>query len=173
MLECEKKKNEELKMMREKAKRPEYWWENGIDGLNFGQLNGFQSKLDSLKETVTFEASKFFQATVPPQNFYVESSSNAGFGIDGGGSNANPDLDLFGQRRMVNLNAFTNQNMMLPNHALQFGNNGNVTERFVPDYNVNNHQNLNQSQNLSFKTENISEFEHHSGHPPHPGSGHY
>lgn len=177
-LESEKKKTEELKKIRENTKALGHWWEDPVEGLAFGQLSGFKGNLDNLKKIVTLEASKLFhQATIP--NFYVGSSSNAAFGMDDG-SHINPDLDLFSQRRMMDINAFNyNQNQIHPNHALPFGNNthGNINEGFVPQYNMNYrpeyNPNQNQNQNQSFKRENISEYEHHHGHPPHSRSDFY
>lgn len=170
-LESEKKKNEELKKIRENSKAPKNWWEDPIEGFDLAHANEFKGSLENLKKVVTFEASKFFQTTVPHQNFYVGSSSNAPFRVDGG-NYTNPDLDHFNQRRMVSMSAFHNPNSVLPNHALSFGNgsHGNIPERFIPEYNMNYMPEYNQNQNLSFKKENISENDHHDGHPPHSRS---
>ncbi|KAH0896264.1 hypothetical protein HID58_045832 [Brassica napus] len=81
-------------------------------------------------------------------------------------ASTNPILDLnenFEQRRMVNVNAFHNHNMVLPNHPSPFGNYSRV-EGFVPGFNHNmalpSHHNPNESGN-----------EHpHDGHPPQPRS---
>ncbi|CAH8280337.1 unnamed protein product [Arabidopsis lyrata] len=179
-LESEKKKYDELKKIREKTRALGNWWEDPVEELTLPQLDGFKGNLENLKKVVTVEASKYFQATVP--NFYVGSSSNAAFGIDDG-SHINHDLDLFSQRRMMDINAFNyNQNQIHPNPALPFGNNayGHINEGFVPDYNMNyrpeyiQNQYQNQNQNLSFKRENISEYEHHHhGYPPHSRSDYY
>ncbi|EOA15192.1 hypothetical protein CARUB_v10028580mg [Capsella rubella] len=177
-LEAEKKKTEELKKIRETTKALGHWWEDPIEELAFNQLRGFKGNLENLKKIVTHEASKFFQANVP--NYYVGSSSNAAFGMDDG-SRINPDMDMFSQRRMVDINAFNySQNSMHPSHALPFGYNTHG-ESFVSEYNMNyrpEYNNLNQNQ--SFKRENISEYEYHHGqgpqghphpHPPHSRSG--
>ncbi|AED97331.1 MADS-box protein-like [Arabidopsis thaliana] len=187
-LETEKKKYDELKKIREKTKALGNWWEDPVEELALSQLEGFKGNLENLKKVVTVEASRFFQANVP--NFYVGSSSNnAAFGIDDG-SHINPDMDLFSQRRMMDINAFNyNQNQIHPNHALPpFGNNAyGINEGFVPEYNVNFRpeynpnqnqiQNQNQVQiqiqNQSFKRENISEYEHHHGYPPQSRSDYY
>ncbi|CAA0411074.1 Transcription factor MADS-box [Arabidopsis suecica] len=186
-LETEKKKYDELKKIREKTKALGNWWEDPVEELALSQLEGFKGNLENLKKVVTVEASRFFQANVP--NFYVGSSSNnAAFGIDDG-SHINPDMDLFSQRRMMDINAFNyNQNQLHPNHALPFGNNAyGINEGFVPEYNVNFRpeynpnqnqiQNQNQVQiqiqNQSFKRENISEYEHHHGYPPQSRSDYY
>ncbi|KAG7606770.1 Transcription factor MADS-box [Arabidopsis thaliana x Arabidopsis arenosa] len=186
-LETEKKKYDELKKIREKTKALGNWWEDPVEELALSQLEGFKGNLENLKKVVTVEASRFFQANVP--NFYVGgSSNNAAFGIDDG-SHINPDMDLFSQRRMMDINAFNyNQNQLHPNHALPFGNNAyGINEGFVPEYNVNFRpeynpnqnqiQNQNQVQiqiqNQSFKRENISEYEHHHGYPPQSRSDYY
>ncbi|KAL9284092.1 Agamous-like MADS-box protein AGL62 [Arabidopsis thaliana] len=186
-LETEKKKYDELKKIREKTKALGNWWEDPVEELALSQLEGFKGNLENLKKVVTVEASRFFQANVP--NLYVGSSSNnAAFGIDDG-SHINPDMDLFSQRRMMDINAFNyNQNQLHPNHALPFGNNAyGINEGFVPEYNVNFRpeynpnqnqiQNQNQVQiqiqNQSFKRENISEYEHHHGYPPQSRSDYY
>ncbi|CAA7025022.1 unnamed protein product [Microthlaspi erraticum] len=169
-LELEKKKNEELKKIRENSKAPKNWWEDPIEGFDLAHAKEFKGNLENLKKVVTFEASKYFQSTMPHQNFYVGSSSNAPFRVDGG--NFNPDLDQFNQRRMVDMSVLHNPNSVLPNHALPFGNSshGNISERFVQEYNMNYMREYHQNQNLSFKKENISENDdHHDGHPP-PGS---
>ncbi|CAN6840882.1 unnamed protein product [Brassica oleracea] len=72
-------------------------------------------------------------------------------------------LSNFEQRRMVNVNAFHNHNMVLPNYPSPFGNYSRV-EGFVPGFNHNmalpSHHNPNESGN-----------EHpHDGHPPQPRS---
>ncbi|XP_010483690.1 PREDICTED: agamous-like MADS-box protein AGL62 [Camelina sativa] len=178
-LEAEKKKTEELRKMREKTKALGDWWEDPVEGLALNQLSGFKGNLENLKKIVTQEASKFFQATVP--NFYVGSSSNAAFGLDDG-SHIHHDMDMFSQRRMMDINAFNyNQNPIHPNPALQYGysNHGNINEGFVQEYNMNYGQeynpNHNQNLNQSFKRESISEYEYHhgqgQGHPPHSRSG--
>ncbi|CAH2069338.1 unnamed protein product [Thlaspi arvense] len=175
-LESEKKKYEELKKIRENSKKPMNWWDEPIEGFDLTHALEFKRQLELLKKSVTQEASKIFQNT-PFQNFYVGSSSNAPSMVDGG-NHINPDFDQFNQRRMVNMNALYNPNMMLPNHhPLMFGNNshGHMAEGFFPQYSMNYRAaDYNQNPNLSFKEENISENEHHlSAHPPHPRSDYH
>ncbi|KAG2280218.1 hypothetical protein Bca52824_051438 [Brassica carinata] len=74
-----------------------------------------------------------------------------------------PNLNPFEQRRMVNVNAFDNHNMVLPDHPSPFGNYSRV-EGFVPGFNHNmalpSHPNPNESGN-----------EHpNDGNPPQPRS---
>lgn len=146
-LESEIKRNEELKKIREANKKPENWWEEPIEGLDLVQSNQFKCSLENLKKIITDKASKLIQATVHHQNSYVRSSRPFPHGVDGG-NNINSDSDQFNQRRMMNMDAFYNQNMILPNHALPFGNNshGNVFEGFVPNYNINFRSEYNQNQ---------------------------
>ncbi|KAL1208606.1 Agamous-like MADS-box protein AGL62 [Cardamine amara subsp. amara] len=167
-LESEKKKHEDLRKIRENTKALGHWWEDPIEGLGLPKLEGFKGKLENFKQTVSLQASKLLEETVP--NFYVGGSSNAAaFGNDEAS-----------QRRMVDLNAFNyNQNPIFPNHALPFGNNGhgNIPQGFAPGYNMNYrpeyNPNQNQNQHQVFKREDISEYEHHHGHPPHSRSGYY
>ncbi|ESQ44668.1 hypothetical protein EUTSA_v10003426mg [Eutrema salsugineum] len=88
-LEFEKKRNEELKKIREISKRPENWWEEPIEKLDLAQAYEFKGMLENLKKEVTFEAKKYFQANIPHQNFDVGNSSNAPFGVDDGNNNFN------------------------------------------------------------------------------------
>ncbi|CAN7038277.1 unnamed protein product [Brassica rapa subsp. trilocularis] len=71
----------------------------------------------------------------PHPGFYGGSSCNTPFGVDGG-INIDPNLNPFEQRRMVNVNAFGNHNMVLPDHPSPFGNYSRV-EGFVPGFNHN------------------------------------
>ncbi|KAL0824068.1 hypothetical protein Bca101_047745 [Brassica carinata] len=125
--------------------------------------DGHSCKLENLKKQVIYEAFKIFLATpFPHPGFYGGSSSNAPFGVDGG-INMEPNLNPFEQRRMVNVNAFDNHNMVLPDHPSPFGNYSRV-EGFVPGFNHNmalpSHPNPNESGN-----------EHpNDGNPPQPRS---
>ncbi|XP_024013315.1 agamous-like MADS-box protein AGL62 [Eutrema salsugineum] len=167
-LEFEKKRNEELKKIREISKRPENWWEEPIEKLDLAQAYEFKGMLENLKKEVTFEAKKYFQANIPHQNFDVGNSSNAPFGVDDG-NNINLDFDQYHQRRMVDMNASSNHGMILPNHSIPFGNNnhGSITNEFVPRNNMNYIPDFNQNQNMTLKEENKH---HHVGHPPHSRS---
>ncbi|ESQ46607.1 hypothetical protein EUTSA_v10000432mg [Eutrema salsugineum] len=133
-----KRKNKELKKIRKNSKMPRNCWEEPIERLDLAQAYEFKRKLENLKKTVPLEASKFLQTTVPHQNFYAGSSSKALYWVDGG-TNINPDLEQLNQRRMMNINAFYNQNIIIPNPSLPFEiiNHGNVTEGSIPDYNMN------------------------------------
>ncbi|ESQ42302.1 hypothetical protein EUTSA_v10015908mg [Eutrema salsugineum] len=171
-LESEKKKNEDLKKIRKNSQVPERWWEKPIEELDLAQAKQFKSRLEELKREVTLEASKMFQTAGPQQNFYAGSSSHAPFGVNNG-NNFNLNLDQLNQRRMVDMNAFYNQNMLVSNRPLPFGNNfhGNAAEISVPEYNMTR-PGYNQNQNLNFRGENISENEgYHGGYPPESGSG--
>ncbi|ESQ47925.1 hypothetical protein EUTSA_v10022102mg [Eutrema salsugineum] len=171
-LEVEKKRNEDLKKRRKESKMPENWWEEPIERMNLTQLNAFKCGLENLRKSVTAEASKYLQATVPHHNFYAGSSSNAAFGDDG--NMINTHLDLFNHRRMVSMNTFNcNHNMMIvpvPDHhtTAPFPSNGdnNVPQGFAPEDNQNQNQ-------YCFKQENISECDHHPDHPPHFGHGYH
>ncbi|CAN6982376.1 unnamed protein product [Brassica oleracea var. botrytis] len=124
-LESEQKTSEELKKLRKKSKLPEIWLKESIGGLDLGQAKEFKGKLENLKKQVIHEAFKIFLATpFPHPGFYGGSSSNAPFGVVGN------------QRRMVNVNAFDNHNMVLPDHPSPFGNYSRV-EGFVPGFNHN------------------------------------
>ncbi|CAH2053285.1 unnamed protein product [Thlaspi arvense] len=169
-LEAEKKRGEELKQKRKDNKRPDNWWENPIESLSLTQLNDFKSGLENLRKTLTTEASKYLQATVPRHNFYIGSSSNAAAGISGDDGKLNIDLDLFNHRRMASMNGFNyNPNMVVPDHTATttFANSGNNTEGFALEYNQNQNQ-------YCFKQEQISECDQHPDHPPrHFGHGYY
>ena len=162
-LESEQKTSEELKKLRKKSKLPEIWLKESIGGLDLGQAKEFKVKLENLKKQVIHEAFKIFLATpFPHPGFYGGSSSNAPFGVDGG-INMEPNLNPFERRRMVNVNAFDNHNMVLPDHPSPFGNYSRV-EGFVPGFNHNmalpSHPNPSESGN-----------EHpNDGNPPQPRS---
>uniref|UniRef100_M4DUQ3 MADS-box domain-containing protein n=1 Tax=Brassica campestris TaxID=3711 RepID=M4DUQ3_BRACM len=135
-VESEQKTNEELKKLRKKSKLPEIWLKESIGGLDLGQAKEFKGKLENLKKQVIYEAFKIFLATpFPHPGFYGGSSCNTPFGVDGG-INIDPNLNPFEQRRMVNVNAFGNHNMVLPDHPSPFGNYSRV-EGFVPGFNHN------------------------------------
>ncbi|CAN8244365.1 unnamed protein product [Cochlearia groenlandica] len=169
-LELEKKKGEELKKIREKTKMEGSWMEDAIEGFDAEQVKEFKDHIENMKKVVANEASKLFQAHAQSHNFYVaNANNNVGFGIDGNG-NINPNMEMFDQRRMMNMNAFNyNQNVNLPNHPLQLGNNGygNLPDGFVHDYNNMN----NQNQNMIFKRENISDYENYHGFYSQSGEG--
>ncbi|KAL0729453.1 hypothetical protein Bca4012_025546 [Brassica carinata] len=158
-LESEQKTSEEWAKLRKKSKIPEIWLKESIGGLDLGQAKEFKDKIENLKKQLTYEAFKIFLATAfPYPGFYGGSSSNASFGVDGGINN-NPNLNPFEQRRMVNVNAFNNHNMVLPNHPSPFGNYGHV-EGFNHDMALPSHPNPNESGNEL----------PHDGHPPQPRS---
>ncbi|KAL0824071.1 hypothetical protein Bca101_047748 [Brassica carinata] len=168
-LELEQKKTEDLKNKRKNSKVPEIWLKDSIGGLDLGQAKEFKGKLENLKKQVRHEAFKMLEGRYPHPSFYVGSSSNALFGVDGG-ININPNMNLFDQRRMVNMNNFYNHNMALPNHPLPFGNYGHA-EGFVPGYNYIPEPNPTGNQNPSSKEENEAGNEHHhDGHSPDPRS---
>ncbi|KAJ4910978.1 Agamous-like MADS-box protein AGL62 [Raphanus sativus] len=164
-LELEQKKAEDLKKIRENSKIPEIWLKESIGGLDLGQAKEFKGKLEILKEQLTHEAFEILQGRYPHPSFYVGTSSNSPFGVDGG-INVNPNMNMFDQRRMLNGNNFYNHNMALPNHPSPFGNYSHV-----PGYNYLPEPNQNENQNPSSKEENEAGNEHHhDGHPPHPRS---
>ncbi|KAJ4911107.1 Agamous-like MADS-box protein AGL62 [Raphanus sativus] len=150
-LEPEQKTSEELKKLRENSKILEVLLEESIGGLDLGQAIELKGELENLKKKMTYEAS---------ESFYAGNSSNSPFGVDGG-INIDPNLNPFEKRRMVNVNALNDHNMVLPNHPSPFG---NYVEEFVPGLKHNmalpSHPNPNESGN-----------EHpHDGHPPQPRS---
>ncbi|KAF8100432.1 hypothetical protein N665_0224s0018 [Sinapis alba] len=157
-LEFEQKNTEELKKKRKNSKIPEIWLKESIGGLDLGQAKEFKGKLENLKKQVTHVAFRIFQERYPHPSFYVGSSTNALFGVDGG-INVNPNLNLFHQRRMVNVNNLYNHNMSLPNHPLPFGNYSHA------DPNPNENQNPSDIEEKEAGSEH-----HHDGHPPHPRS---
>ncbi|KAL0681616.1 hypothetical protein Bca4012_048463 [Brassica carinata] len=130
---------------------------------NYSRVEEFVPGFNHNMKQVIYEAFKIFLATpFPHPGFYGGSSSNAPFGVDGG-INMEPNLNPFEQRRMVNVNAFDNHNMVLPDHPSPFGNYSRV-EGFVPGFNHNmalpSHPNPNESGN-----------EHpNDGNPPQPRS---
>ncbi|CAH8362402.1 unnamed protein product [Eruca vesicaria subsp. sativa] len=163
------KKSEEMKKQRKESKTPETWLKEYIRGIDLVQASEFKGKIANLKKQVSDEAMKSLQIPIHHPGFYEGSSANAHFGV-GVGVNINPNLSMFDQTRMMDMNNFYNHNMALPDYRLSFGNYSNA-EGFVPRYGYILQPNPNGHQNPSSTEENEAGNEHHyDGHPPQPRS---
>ncbi|EFH59457.1 hypothetical protein ARALYDRAFT_898356 [Arabidopsis lyrata subsp. lyrata] len=157
-LEAEKKITGDLKQKRKDNKMFGNWWEEPVEELNMTQLTEFQCGLENLRKAVAYKVSKYHQADVDRRNFYAGSSSNFAFGISGDTNINSTELDLFNDQRMASMNLSNyNHNMIVPNQTSPFGNNGNNTQGFAPEYKAEDSQN----QSQCVKQENVSEYAHY------------
>lgn len=124
--EKERNKRKDLEKLREaRDKRGMMWYENDVKDLDMNQTKRLISALRDVKKKLASEISSQYSQINVSHNYLGERSGNIEVGID-----------LFDQRRMLDLNAFTyNPNMIFPNYRSSFGsyNNGN----YMSSYNFN------------------------------------